>query len=165
MEEPSAFFGDDASRYEGKSSDELLDKVSELSQKISKLERNIATNGIPDKIPSIFYQLRRIRDGIFPDIFSDPAWDILLDLYEYRRKGRLVSVTSACLAASVPPTTALRYIARLVDEGLISRQTSPHDRRVVYLDFTNHGMHKMHQFITSSMQIIINWSNDRDYLL
>jgi hypothetical protein len=41
------------------------------------------------------------------DLFADPGWDILLDLYAARQEGKQVSVSSLCIAAAVPPTTAL----------------------------------------------------------
>ena len=50
--------------------------------------------------------MRRSREKIFqPDLFADPAWDILLDLFICDHINRDVSVSSACLAACVPPTT------------------------------------------------------------
>ena len=74
--------------------------------------------------------LRRRRDGLFPpDLFGEPAWDMLLDLYVAASERRPISVSSACLAAAVPPTTALRYIATLERSGLIEREADPADRR------------------------------------
>jgi hypothetical protein len=53
---------------------------------------------------------RRERERLLPDLFADPAWDILLDLFAASIERRPVSVSSACVAAAVPPTTALRWI-------------------------------------------------------
>ena len=62
-----------------------------------------------------YLKLRRQRDELCPGLFEDPAWDILLDLYAAKVEGGIIYVSSACIAASVPPTTALRMISRLVD--------------------------------------------------
>src|SRR5690606_396517 len=52
---------------------------------------------------------RRLRDQFFRgELFADPAFDTLLDLYAARLEGRRVAVSSLCIAASVPATTALR---------------------------------------------------------
>lgn len=77
---------------------------------------------------------RRARSHILNDSwFADPAWDILLDLFASRCVGRNVSISSACIAANVPPTTALRWIEKLVDEGSLVRENDPTDRRRAYL--------------------------------
>lgn len=76
------------------------------------------------------YRERTMRGKFFGgDLFGEPAWNILLDLFVHQHKGRQVSVTSACIASQVPPTTALRWINLLVDEGLIERVGDPADRR------------------------------------
>lgn len=66
-----------------------------------------------------------------PGLFGEPAWDILLDLYVAHLDGRQVAVSSACIAACVPPTTALRYLNRLERSGLIRRRPDAKDHRRV----------------------------------
>lgn len=77
------------------------------------------------------YNERRLRDqaaGI--RLFGEPAWDILLDLFASEAEGKAVSVSSACLAASVPMTTALRWLARLEAEALVERSATGDRRRI-----------------------------------
>jgi DNA-binding MarR family transcriptional regulator len=77
-----------------------------------------------------FLKARRWRDELLgADLFSDPAWDILLDLFASEAEGRNVSVSSACVAACVPATTAIRWISRLETLGLIERHSDPDDQR------------------------------------
>nr|WP_295663461.1 MarR family transcriptional regulator [Polymorphobacter sp.] len=77
---------------------------------------------------------RRARERYFPgDIFADPAWDMLLDLTAARAEGQPVSVSSLCIAACVPPTTALRWIRTLCDSGLFDRATDPLDARRAFI--------------------------------
>ena len=77
-------------------------------------------------------QFRRARELRFPSgIFADPAWDMMLDLFVQEGAGRDTSVSSACGAAAVPATTALRHLAQLEHEGLVERRASPSDRRRV----------------------------------
>ena len=80
---------------------------------------------------------RRLRDQFFSgDLFADPAWDMLLDLLLARIEQRPVAVSSLCIAAAVPPTTALRWIKRLTDEGIFIRTADPHDGRRVFIDLS-----------------------------
>ncbi len=67
------------------------------------------------------------------DLFADRAWDILLDLAAARAERQQVSVTSLCIAAGVPATTALRWIGQMVDADLLVRVSDPHDRRRAYI--------------------------------
>jgi len=81
---------------------------------------------------------RRLRDEFLPaDLFADPAWDMLLDLLGARLADRRVSVSSLCIAAAVPPTTALRWIRQLTDRGIFIRIDDPLDGRRVFIDLTD----------------------------
>jgi hypothetical protein len=82
------------------------------------------------------YRARRQRERYFGQLavaFAEPAWDIMLDLFIARREGRRVSVSSATIAADVPPTTALRWIAYLEENRILSREPDPTDRRRFWL--------------------------------
>lgn len=77
---------------------------------------------------------RRLRDDYFRGgLFGDPVWDMLLDLMAARLEGKTVSVSSLCIAAAVPPTTALRWIGTQTTKGLLVRDSDPGDRRRVNL--------------------------------
>lgn len=87
----------------------------------------------PRLVQSIIRQ-RRLRDRYFEsELFADPAWDILLDLTAARAEHRRVSVTSLCIAAAVPTTTALRWIQQMTDMGILVRQSDPDDRRRAFI--------------------------------
>lgn len=77
---------------------------------------------------------RQLRVKFFDsDLFADPAWDILLDLTAARAEHLRVSVTSLCIAAGVPPTTALRWITQMVEIGLLERVEDETDRRRAFI--------------------------------
>lgn len=87
---------------------------------------------------------RRLRDRYFgPDLFADPAWDMLLDLYAARLEDTRVSVSSLCIAAAVPPTTALRWIGTLTAQKLFVRRADPEDRRRIYIDLSDEAADAM----------------------
>jgi len=73
---------------------------------------------------------RQARGRFFSEeLFADPAWDILLDLTESRLEGKEISISSLCLASGVPPSTALRWIKSMTDEGMLVRRADPADGR------------------------------------
>lgn len=83
------------------------------------------------------YRERRHRDRFFPlGTFVEPTWDILLDLFTREAEGRVTTVTSACIAARVPATTGLRYIAALTEAKLVRRVPNPWDSRSSLLELT-----------------------------
>ena len=83
-------------------------------------------------------KLRQIRAVHFQeDLFSDPCWDMLLDLMEARLQDKKVSVSSLCIASGVPQTTALRRIEDLIGAKLIDRKDDPADRRRVFVCLTD----------------------------
>lgn len=85
---------------------------------------------------------RRKRDQVFDDLdlFGEPAWDILLDLFVMQHLHCNVSVNSACIAAAVAPTTALRHLARLEALGLVESTDDPMDRRRRFLRLSDTGL-------------------------
>jgi len=87
-------------------------------------------------------RLRRDRDRHFPaDLFGDPAWDMLLDLVAARMEGVDVPVSSLCVAAAVPTTTALRSVRSLSEAGVFVRRTDPGDARRAFITLSDeaHG--------------------------
>jgi hypothetical protein len=91
------------------------------------------------------YSLRRKRAAIFgnPELFGEPAWDILLDLYIAYAEGKPVSVSSACIGSAAPPTTGLRWLGVLADEGLVLRENDPEDNRRVLVRLSPRGISAM----------------------
>ena len=51
-----------------------------------------------------------------------------------RLEGKQVAVSSLCIAAAVPPTTALRWIGVLTEGGLLARVAHRNDGRRVYIE-------------------------------
>ena len=93
---------------------------------------------------------RRLRDRHLGEgLFEDPAWDMILDLYAAHLERAQVSVSSLCIAASVAPTTALRWIARLSDAGIFERRPDPFDRRRAFMSLSETGLAGMHRYVTT----------------
>jgi hypothetical protein len=90
---------------------------------------------------------RQARARFFdPDMFADPAWDMLLDLTAAHAEKIQVSVTSLCIAAGVPATTALRWIKQLVDSGVFRRVADTSDRRRAFIELSEDSLAAMARY-------------------
>jgi len=80
---------------------------------------------------------RRLRARFFSEeLFADPAWDMLLDLLQAEISHLRVPVSSLCIAAAVPATTALRWLKTMVNQGIFVRRADPHDGRRVFVELS-----------------------------
>jgi DNA-binding MarR family transcriptional regulator len=128
---------------------ELLQKVASKVDEIGSHIMGVATEPPLDAEALPFfaqlYRERRLRDRVFeiPDLFAEPAWDILLGLARAEYEGRQSSVTSLCEVSCVSPTTALRWISRLEEAALIERRGDPRDNRRVFISLTSEGRRKL----------------------
>lgn len=87
-----------------------------------------------DQVRSVI-RARRLRSRFFTEeLFADPAWDMLLDLLQAEISQLRVPVSSLCIAAAVPATTALRWLRTMVDQNLFVRRADPHDGRRVFVE-------------------------------
>ena len=89
-------------------------------------------------------RLNRQRMAIVgAELFGDPSWNIMLDLFVRESDGKETTVSSACIGADAPPTTALRHLAHLVERQLVDRTTCSVDHRKVYVRLTDDGRARM----------------------
>ena len=101
-------------------------------------------------------KLRRLRDRYFqPDLFADPGWDIMLDLYAARQEGKQVSVSSLCIAAAVPPTTALRWITNMTAAGLLVRVQDPDDARRVFIELSAEARDQLDAYFAAARNLAV----------
>jgi hypothetical protein len=90
------------------------------------------------------YNERRARDEVLgTDLFADPMWDLMLDLYASAGEGEKVSVSNACAASGAPASSAIRYIKAMTKRGLLVRDDCPTDARRVYVRLSAHGRQVM----------------------
>jgi hypothetical protein len=98
--------------------------------------------------------LRKRREAsLGAELFAEPAWDILLDLFVQRVEGRRTSSTSASIASRAPTTTALRYISALQERGLVTRNVADHDHRVHYVRLSDDAFDKMIALLSQDRQV------------
>jgi DNA-binding MarR family transcriptional regulator len=122
-----------------------------MAQVQSLAEQALATDVAAPTSPEFVRQViaaRTARRQFFEgDLFADPAWDILLELYALRCEQRRISVSKLCMAAGVPGTTALRWIEKLHKDSLIERSADPLDARRVWVTISDPGFELMRRYL------------------
>ncbi len=142
---------DSAPKTQSKESSELPEAVS-----YTAMYRGVALPADGDRHwTRSLIDLCMARQHFFPDgLFSDPAWDMLLDLTYARLSGKRVSVSSLCIASRVPATTALRRIGDIVVQGLATRIRDESDGRRVFVELTDDGFSRMMSYIGNARSML-----------
>lgn len=92
---------------------------------------------------------RRLRDEVLGnELFGDPGWDLMLDLYIAQASGKRVSVTSAAIGSGKPMSTGLRWVKLLIERALVVREADPYDGRRSYLRLTPVAYDAMEDFLS-----------------
>jgi hypothetical protein len=156
----------------------VLPRLQQLSEEVGRIARALAilSEPVPPPPPNFRTQAhesgsrgaavidasgvrtmiraRRLREQYFnADLFADPAWDMLLDLTAARLEQRRVAVSSLCIAASVPPTTALRWIKVLTEQGVFVRISDPNDGRRVFIELSDEAAQEMLSYLAAVQRL------------
>ena len=138
---------------------QLSDEVSRIAATLARL--SVGPGSAPEKpepptgdAPNVSLETvrqviraRRLRARFFDEeLFADPAWDMLLDLLQAEIAQHRVPVSSLCIAAAVPATTALRWIKTMTDAGLFKRRADPHDGRRVFVELSPGASEAMRRY-------------------
>jgi DNA-binding MarR family transcriptional regulator/uncharacterized membrane protein len=143
-----------SSTFSEAASDRSAERLRQLSDEVSRIAATLARLSAvpsaprapesltPPDVPPLsadpirnVIRARRLRARYFAeDLFADPAWDMLLDLLQAEIAQLRVPVSSLCIAAAVPATTALRWLKTMVAKGVFMRRADPHDGRRVFVE-------------------------------
>jgi hypothetical protein len=129
---------------------QLSDEVGRIAATLARLStvparaqaelRKPVEGDVPDvavEMVRSVIRARRLRSRYFAeDLFADPAWDMLLDLLQAEIAQLRVPVSSLCIAAAVPATTALRWLKSMTEKGIFVRRADPHDGRRVFVELS-----------------------------
>lgn len=131
--------------------DDIRQRLSSAIQMIDQFAEGPAaqttSRSVSESEVRALLKQRRQRGRFFdPELFADPAWDILLELFAAQLGQQRVCVTSLCVGAAVPTTTALRWIKCLEEKGLIERKPDPMDGRRFFLALSSTGLAAMCDF-------------------
>lgn len=149
---------------------QLSDEVNRIAATLARLSSSPAATPIhphganrdvdvppvaPETVRAVI-RARRLRGRYFPnDLFADPAWDMLLDLLQAEVSHLRLPVSSLCIAAAVPATTALRWLKTMVDEGLFIRRADPHDGRRVFVELAPDTSAALHRYFAEIERTLV----------
>ena len=144
---------------------QLSDEVSRIASTLARLSTGPADIARPTELPPAtgdvpdvtaetvrtVIRARRLRSRYFEDgLFADPAWDMLLDLLQAEIAQLRVPVSSLCIAASVPATTALRWLKMMTQKGIFFRRADPHDGRRVFVELAPSASQSMRRYFADA---------------
>lgn len=126
-----------------------LDEVVEVeAERLRSCRRRRPNARELEELASRLYESRRVRDQLFKDkLFGEPAWDMMLALYCFPRRGIFLSVMSLSRAANIPSTTGLRWQRLLEVRGLISRGPADPITREQLIRLTEAGRAIMSKYL------------------
>ena len=126
----------------------LQARLNELRERLLEApdaEQPLSDEGALNRLVREVLESRRRRERIFGDqIFGEPAWDLLLELYDAEWRQQPLSIQNACRATGMPPSTMIRWIAMLEEEGWVRAIGDPSDlvrMRVALTDRASVAMH------------------------
>ena len=91
---------------------------------------------------------RRRRDSLIRyDLFAEPAWDMLLDLYIEHHRGQPVAIDRLCAVSATASTTALRWLGLLIEKELVMRSSSAEEGGPVRVALSERGVGEMERYL------------------
>jgi DNA-binding MarR family transcriptional regulator len=148
---------------------QLSDEVSRIASTLARLSSGpVASPAVRETAPATdlpplsadavrsVIRARRLRARYFAEeLFADPAWDMLLDLLQAEIAQLRVPVSSLCIAAAVPATTALRWLKTMVSQGLFIRRADPHDGRRVFVELAPEASQALRRYFAEVGQVAV----------
>ena len=118
--------------------DPIQQQLDALRVRLSVVESggNVTDAELARVVREVIRSRKRRGEFFQQELFGEPAWDILLELYAASLARRKTSISGACHMSGVPPTTALRWIGRLEELGLVQRSADQVDNRRFWLSLT-----------------------------
>ncbi|SMQ76614.1 DNA repair protein RadC [Sphingopyxis terrae subsp. ummariensis] len=86
------------------------------------------------------------------ELFGEPAWDMLLELFVHECEGRQLSMSSLCTTAAIPESSAMRLAQRMCDAGLLERRPDPADGRRSFMKIAPETAHRLRAYFAESVE-------------
>ena len=147
IDSPAAVSNDPFSRQADMLREKLGSALKVVDQMAGAPAVRSTDQNVSERDVRAILKMRRNRAQFFSaDLFADPAWDILLELYSAALGQQRMTVSNLCHGAAVPATTALRWIGQLESQGLIGRRADPMDGRRHFLMLSDAGLEAMNAY-------------------
>lgn len=105
-----------------------------------------------ESLAKLLLRLKQCRQVHMDDeLFGNVSWDMLLTIFlEKNRQGSAIRSKVAILGANCPPTTGLRWLSLLEEEGLIRRFGADDDLRARLVELTDSGDQIMREYLDAA---------------
>jgi DNA-binding MarR family transcriptional regulator len=87
-----------------------------------------------EAVSSVLRAWRARSDYLPGELFSDPAWGMLLELLQAELEQRRVSLPRLCNVSAVSASSAARWLKALEGRALVTRRADPHDCRNEFVE-------------------------------
>ena len=84
------------------------------------------------------------------ELFAEPSWDILLELYAFELVARVVTESQLAERINVPVTTTGRWLKLLESQELIARKVDPDDTAQVRIALTRKGLEALDGYFSDA---------------
>lgn len=97
------------------------------------------------------YEERKSRSELIgsKEIFGEPAWDLLLDLFIHQSNDENVTVKAASLHPDTPASTTIRWLRVLEHNGLLETHIDPANSEQHLVHLTPTGYEGMMRYLES----------------
>ena len=125
------------------SAPEVDPSPSSLEHFSGLLQASLSVHITEDHVQSLL-TLRRGREELFgAELFSDPAWDIVLELYGARLGGHSVRRSDLARSLKAPRSAITRWVAALIEAGHVEADPIDPER----VELSDSGAAKMAQLV------------------
>ena len=95
---------------------------------------------------------RLLRLQLFgsPELFGDPGWEMLIDLFVHQCDGKELSISALCVTSSIPFSSALRLANKLCEAGILRRVPDPVDGRRTFIRLQPEVAHRLRAYFSEN---------------
>ena len=84
-------------------------------------EPDVVENDPSASLAAAMLEFRRTRSSILPpELFAEPAWDLLLELFIADAEGRRLTARQVCIRAGIAPSVMSHWLKHLSQSGFVT---------------------------------------------
>jgi len=131
--------------------DRMARMFEDANRPVPELAPLMTREELVERARKAFVRRRRRARFFGPDLFGEPAWDMLLALYVTEPMGPRNTIGRLVKYADLSATTAIRWINALEEGGLITRSQHPTDQRSVHVELTDHARRLLDSYFSETI--------------
>jgi len=84
------------------------------------------------------------------ELFGEPAWEMLIDLFVHECQGKPLSTSDLCVTSTIPMSSALRLVQKLCDAELVDRTPDLMDARRSFVRLQPATSHRLRAYFSDA---------------